>query len=100
VWAILTHSFISRITFIWMLIAIITINKLQKHQIDVKVALLNGASMMRFTWNNSRGLLSMDKKRKFVNFLNHYMICNKHLNNGMENWSGYVVKWVQNQLSW
>jgi sRNA-binding regulator protein Hfq len=32
-----------------MLIAIITINKLQKHQIDVKVALLNGASMMRFT---------------------------------------------------
>jgi len=43
-------------------------------------------------------LLSMDKKRKFVNLLNHYMICNKHLNNGMENWSGYVVKWVQNQV--
>ena len=32
-----------------MLIAIITINKLQIHQIDVKVPLLNGVLMIRFT---------------------------------------------------
>ena len=37
-----THSPITRITFICVLIVIIVLNNLETHQIDVKIAFLNG----------------------------------------------------------
>jgi len=43
VWTMLTHIYLwSRITFIWTLIVIATINKLWIQQIDVKIIFLNG----------------------------------------------------------
>jgi hypothetical protein len=46
-----------------MLIAIITINKLQIHQIDVKVTLLNGVLMIRFT-EITRGVCYQWKRKE------------------------------------
>jgi hypothetical protein len=41
------------------------------------------------------GLLLMDKKRKFVNLSNNFMVWNKHLNNNMKN---LIRLWVQNKI--
>jgi hypothetical protein len=46
-----------------MLITIITINKLQIHQIDVKVTLLNGVLMIRFT-EITRGVCYQWKRKE------------------------------------
>jgi hypothetical protein len=57
------------ITSIQTLIVIATIKRLEIHQIDVKKKnyLKIMTFMRRFTWNNLKGLLSISKKRKFVN---------------------------------
>jgi hypothetical protein len=54
------------------------------HWIDVKIAFLNGDLDEKVYMKNSKGLLSMVKKRKFVSLSTYYMVWNKHLNNVMK----------------
>jgi hypothetical protein len=55
---------VSIITFIHTLIAIVAINKLETHQIDVKIYFFKTVTLMKmFTWNKMRGLLSNGKKK-------------------------------------
>ena len=69
-----TYSPVTRITSIRMLIAIIALHNLEIHQMDVKIAFLNGDLMRKFIWTNPKGLFLWDKRRKYVDLLNHFMV--------------------------
>jgi len=58
-----------------MLIVILSINKLEIYQMDEKKNFFKMGTLMRkFIWNNKRGLLSIDNKKKFVSLSKHFMI--------------------------
>ncbi|PHT78864.1 hypothetical protein T459_16916 [Capsicum annuum] len=59
-----TYSPIMRITSIHMLIALAAVYGLEIHQMDVKIAFLNGELDEEFTWNNLR-VLWFQKKKEF-----------------------------------
>ena len=72
-----TYSPVTRITSIRLLIALAAVYDLQIHQME--------NWKKKFIWNNLKGLLSPDKKIKYVDLLSLCMDLNKHLNNGMQN---------------
>ena len=58
-----THSSMTRINSIRMVLAIVALRNLEVHQMDVKNAFLNG-DLDEDTWSNLRVLYLQDKKRK------------------------------------
>ena len=69
-----TYSPVTRITSIRMLIAIASLYNLVIHQMDVKTAFLNGVLDKEIYMEQPKDFLFQEKKRKCVNWLNHYMV--------------------------
>ena len=62
-----TFSPVSRISSIRILITLASIHKLFIHQMDVKIAFLNGDLEEEFACYNLKVVLHLDKKIKFSN---------------------------------
>jgi len=67
-----------------MLIAILTIDKIEIYQINI-FFFLDGDLDKKVYMENLRGLLLKAKTKNSINLSSHYMICNKHLNHDMKN---------------
>ena len=67
-----------------MLIAIATINNLEVHQMDIKIAFLNCDLDEEVYIEQLEGFVVNRQKKKFISLSNHYMNWNKHSSNDME----------------
>ena len=68
-----TYVVVKRITSIRMIIAIAALQNLKIHQMDLKIAFLNGDFDEKFTWSNQKGLLFPGKKIKCASLSNPSM---------------------------
>ena len=77
------YSHISRITCIRTLTVITIINKLEIHQINVKITFFNDDLDEEVYMEQLKEFIVNGQENFFVSLSNHYMIWSKHLNNGM-----------------
>jgi len=68
------YSPMSKITFIWMLVVITTINKLEIYQRDVKIAFLNGDLDNEVYMEQLEGFVFNGYEKKIICLSNHYMV--------------------------
>jgi len=76
-----TYSLMLRITSIQILIVITTINKLEIHQMNIKITFLNGNLNEEVHMEQPNGAVVNEKGKKYISLSNHYIAWNKHLNN-------------------
>jgi hypothetical protein len=62
-----------RITSIQILIVITTINKLEIHQMDIKITFLNGNLNEEVYMEQPNGVVVNEKGKKYISLSNHYI---------------------------
>ena len=68
-----TYSLMLRITSIQILIVITTINKLEIHQMDIKITFLNGNLNEEVHMEQPNGAVVNEKGKKYISLSNHYI---------------------------